>query len=183
MTGIGVCEGNDHTRNQLHQQSRVLSHISLSKSVFLYIFLFFIYDSLSSSSQSWHLWAQADPVHPNSTHASSRESYTSLEQFDGQEASEERVESSLDEEDAAKTIEGLLFNWGSKWSTHKTSKDPAAVEASSHLYDAIVVGGGAAGCPLARTLADSGKEVLLIERGRARKDRPETLDIYGAGED
>lgn len=54
-------------------------------------------------------------------------------------------------------------------------------DATSRLYDAIVIGGGSAGCPLARTLADAGKEVLLIERGGARKDYPETLDIYGAG--
>lgn len=32
-------------------------------------------------------------------------------------------------------------------------------------YDAIVVGGGAAGCTLAQTLVEGGKEVLLLERG------------------
>lgn len=49
------------------------------------------------------------------------------------------------------------------------------------LYDYIVVGGGAAGCPLSRTLAEAGKDVLLIERGGPRKDNHKTLDIYGTG--
>lgn len=49
------------------------------------------------------------------------------------------------------------------------------------LYDAIVIGGGAAGCPFARTLADAGLDVLLIERGETRKQHPDTLDISGTG--
>eukprot|EP00923_Selenidium_pygospionis_P042838 GHVN01073927.1.p1 GENE.GHVN01073927.1~~GHVN01073927.1.p1 ORF type:complete len:644 (+),score=44.48 GHVN01073927.1:1585-3516(+) len=52
---------------------------------------------------------------------------------------------------------------------------------SQEYYDYIVVGGGAVGCPLARTLADGGKSVLLMERGGPRKDHHKTLDIYGAG--
>lgn len=54
--------------------------------------------------------------------------------------------------------------------------------AALRKYDYIVVGGGVVGCPLARTLAESGKTVLLIERGGSRSQHPETLDIYGAGE-
>lgn len=78
--------------------------------------------------------------------------------------------------DASRTSEGKFIN------LERTSPSTdLAAEAASHLYDAIIVGGGAAGCPLARTLADAGKEVLLIERGGARIDHPETLDIYGAG--
>lgn len=49
------------------------------------------------------------------------------------------------------------------------------------LYDRIVIGGGATGCPLARTLADANLDVLLIERGGPRIDHPDTLDAYGTG--
>ncbi|EAK88750.1 hypothetical protein [Cryptosporidium parvum Iowa II] len=49
-------------------------------------------------------------------------------------------------------------------------------------YDYIVVGGGAAGCALARTLADSKYSVLLVERGGARLDESIlTRDIKGMG--
>jgi choline dehydrogenase-like flavoprotein len=33
------------------------------------------------------------------------------------------------------------------------------------LYDVIVVGAGAGGCPLAQTMAEQGLSVLLLERG------------------
>lgn len=49
-------------------------------------------------------------------------------------------------------------------------------------YDYIVVGGGAAGCALARTLADSNYSVLLVERGGTRMDESVlTRDIKGMG--
>lgn len=49
-------------------------------------------------------------------------------------------------------------------------------------YDYIVVGGGAAGCALARTLADSNYSVLLVERGGTRLDESIlTRDISGMG--
>ncbi|KAK9174001.1 GMC oxidoreductase family protein [Cryptosporidium meleagridis] len=49
-------------------------------------------------------------------------------------------------------------------------------------YDYIVVGGGAAGCALARTLADSNYSVLLVERGGTRLDESIlTRDIKGMG--
>ncbi|KAH8581619.1 alcohol oxidase 2 [Cryptosporidium sp. chipmunk genotype I] len=49
-------------------------------------------------------------------------------------------------------------------------------------YDYIVVGGGAAGCALARTLADSNYSVLLVERGGTRLDESIlTQDIKGMG--
>lgn len=49
-------------------------------------------------------------------------------------------------------------------------------------YDYIVVGGGAAGCALARTLADTKYSVLLVERGGARLDESIlTRDIKGMG--
>jgi choline dehydrogenase-like flavoprotein len=41
-------------------------------------------------------------------------------------------------------------------------------------YDAIIVGGGGAGCPLAQTLIEGGLRVLLVERGLERT--PETYD-------
>ncbi|PFH32827.1 GMC oxidoreductase [Besnoitia besnoiti] len=51
------------------------------------------------------------------------------------------------------------------------------------LYDFIVVGCGAVGCPLARTLADAGNRVLVLERGkeRAKEKTPHAMDIFGAG--
>eukprot|EP01054_Gregarina_sp_Poly1_P001447 Gregarina_sp_Poly_1__1446@NODE_1361_length_4294_cov_148_342796_g911_i0_p3_GENE_NODE_1361_length_4294_cov_148_342796_g911_i0NODE_1361_length_4294_cov_148_342796_g911_i0_p3_ORF_typecomplete_len146_score13_80GMC_oxred_N/PF00732_19/1_5e11FAD_binding_2/PF00890_24/8_8e09Thi4/PF01946_17/6_3e07Lycopene_cycl/PF05834_12/1_1e06FAD_oxidored/PF12831_7/1_8e06DAO/PF01266_24/2_2e06Pyr_redox/PF00070_27/3_4e06Pyr_redox_2/PF07992_14/6_8e06HI0933_like/PF03486_14/1_1e05GIDA/PF01134_22/4_1e05NAD_binding_8/PF13450_6/5 len=48
-------------------------------------------------------------------------------------------------------------------------------------FDFIVVGGGGAGCPLARTLAEAGASVLLIERGKLREDSYLSWDIYGTG--
>lgn len=49
-------------------------------------------------------------------------------------------------------------------------------------YDYIVIGGGAAGCALARTLADSNYSVLLVERGGTRLDESTlTRDINGLG--
>eukprot|EP00917_Polyrhabdina_sp_WS-2016_P021496 GHVP01046405.1.p1 GENE.GHVP01046405.1~~GHVP01046405.1.p1 ORF type:complete len:147 (+),score=19.28 GHVP01046405.1:478-918(+) len=50
-----------------------------------------------------------------------------------------------------------------------------------NFYDYIVVGGGGAGCPFARTVADKGYDTLLIERGGLRKDHPLSMDISGAG--
>lgn len=58
---------------------------------------------------------------------------------------------------------------------------PRFYNASNALYDAIVIGGGAAGCPLARTLAESGLRVLLVERGGVRREHAATLDYYGPG--
>ncbi|KAH8740904.1 hypothetical protein FG386_002450 [Cryptosporidium ryanae] len=49
-------------------------------------------------------------------------------------------------------------------------------------YDYIVVGGGAAGCALARTLADSKYSVLLVERGGTRFEESKlTENISGMG--
>ncbi|CEM21190.1 unnamed protein product [Vitrella brassicaformis CCMP3155] len=50
-------------------------------------------------------------------------------------------------------------------------------------FDYVLVGGGAAGIPLAYTLAENGKDVLLIERGGPRKDNPEdttTISQWGS---
>ncbi|PFH36504.1 GMC oxidoreductase [Besnoitia besnoiti] len=51
------------------------------------------------------------------------------------------------------------------------------------LFDHIVVGCGATGCPLARTLSEGGKRVLLIERGKERSfsRTPNAMTINGAG--
>ncbi|CBZ52142.1 putative GMC oxidoreductase [Neospora caninum Liverpool] len=51
------------------------------------------------------------------------------------------------------------------------------------VFDYIVVGAGAAGCPFARTMADAGKRVLVIERGhaRSRAQTPAAMDLNGAG--
>nr|CEL73256.1 TPA: GMC oxidoreductase, putative [Toxoplasma gondii VEG] len=51
------------------------------------------------------------------------------------------------------------------------------------LFDYIVVGAGAAGCPFARTMADAGKRVLVFERGhaRSRTQTPTAMDLDGAG--
>lgn len=75
----------------------------------------------------------------------------------------------------------LLPNLFGGLRSQPSSYSPQLQHSAGTLYDAIVIGGGAAGCPLARTLADSGKNVLLIERGGSRKENPETLDVYGAG--
>ncbi|PHJ25727.1 mandelonitrile lyase [Cystoisospora suis] len=50
-------------------------------------------------------------------------------------------------------------------------------------YDYIIVGAGAAGCPLAGYLANQGRKVLLLERGPLRNDEdtPNAMDMYGAG--
>eukprot|EP01053_Blabericola_migrator_P000306 Blabericola_migrator_1__305@NODE_107_length_14077_cov_92_419629_g95_i0_p1_GENE_NODE_107_length_14077_cov_92_419629_g95_i0NODE_107_length_14077_cov_92_419629_g95_i0_p1_ORF_typecomplete_len834_score111_06GMC_oxred_N/PF00732_19/4_3e23GMC_oxred_N/PF00732_19/2_9e14GMC_oxred_C/PF05199_13/2_3e20FAD_binding_2/PF00890_24/5_9e09FAD_oxidored/PF12831_7/5_5e07FAD_oxidored/PF12831_7/2_3e03Pyr_redox_2/PF07992_14/6_7e06Pyr_redox_2/PF07992_14/2_1e02Thi4/PF01946_17/5e06Thi4/PF01946_17/7_1e03HI0933_like/PF03486_14 len=48
-------------------------------------------------------------------------------------------------------------------------------------FDFIVIGGGGAGCPAARTLAEAGAKVLLIERGKLRDDSYLTWDLYGVG--
>lgn len=58
----------------------------------------------------------------------------------------------------------------------------AGPDVETVFYDRIVVGGGAVGCPLARTLAESGETVLLIERGGPRSEHKLTLDIYGSGQ-
>ncbi|KEP64942.1 UNVERIFIED_CONTAM: GMC oxidoreductase [Hammondia hammondi] len=51
------------------------------------------------------------------------------------------------------------------------------------LFDYIVVGAGAAGCPFARTMADAGNRVLVFERGhaRSRTQTPTAMDLDGAG--
>ncbi|CBZ51538.1 hypothetical protein NCLIV_013310 [Neospora caninum Liverpool] len=53
----------------------------------------------------------------------------------------------------------------------------------SVLFDHIVVGCGAAGCPLARTVSEGGKRVLLIERGKERsfEATPNAMTLEGAG--
>ncbi|EZG61410.1 putative GMC oxidoreductase [Gregarina niphandrodes] len=48
-------------------------------------------------------------------------------------------------------------------------------------YDYIVVGGGGGGCPFARTMAESGFKVLVVERGDVRLKHRLTHDIYGSG--
>ncbi|CEM01741.1 unnamed protein product [Vitrella brassicaformis CCMP3155] len=55
----------------------------------------------------------------------------------------------------------------------------SSLETDEKVYDTIVVGAGAAGCPLARTLADYGEEVLLLERGDDRQKFPEALTKRG----
>jgi heterodisulfide reductase subunit A-like polyferredoxin len=62
-----------------------------------------------------------------------------------------------------------------------TEKQKQNIIKKGTIYDAIIVGGGGAGCPLARTLAEVGLKVLLIERGGSRSEYPSTLDIYGIG--
>ena len=44
-------------------------------------------------------------------------------------------------------------------------------------YDAIIVGAGAGGCPLAQTLVEGGLRVLLVERGDERGPNTETLQL------
>ncbi|PHJ18888.1 gmc oxidoreductase [Cystoisospora suis] len=53
----------------------------------------------------------------------------------------------------------------------------------SVLFDHIVIGCGATGCPLARTLAEGGKKVLIIERGKERswEKTPNAMTLEGAG--
>lgn len=51
----------------------------------------------------------------------------------------------------------------------------------NEVFDYIVVGGGSAGCPLARTLSEAGYKVLLIERGPTRDKRFLSWDIHGQG--
>ncbi|KYK68766.1 GMC oxidoreductase [Toxoplasma gondii TgCatPRC2] len=53
----------------------------------------------------------------------------------------------------------------------------------SFLFDHIVVGCGATGCPLARTLSEGGKRVLLIERGKERsfEKTPNAMTMQGTG--
>ncbi|CEL93819.1 unnamed protein product [Vitrella brassicaformis CCMP3155] len=61
------------------------------------------------------------------------------------------------------------------------SATPSGSKDAAH-FDYIVVGGGAAGIPLAFTLAEGGKtDVLLIERGGRREDHPDTLTPAGWG--
>ena len=48
-------------------------------------------------------------------------------------------------------------------------------------FDYIIVGGGASGCPLARTLSEAGWKTLLIERGPTRDKVHLSWDFYGQG--
>ncbi|KYK67501.1 putative mandelonitrile lyase [Toxoplasma gondii TgCatPRC2] len=54
---------------------------------------------------------------------------------------------------------------------------------SPEKFDYIVVGCGAAGCPVAGYLANQGNSVLLIERGpvRSHDDTPNAVSTHGAG--
>ena len=54
------------------------------------------------------------------------------------------------------------------------------VMAQPQRFDVIVVGAGAGGCPLAQTLVEGGKKVLLIERGGERGDLERDLSTSGA---
>jgi len=45
------------------------------------------------------------------------------------------------------------------------------------VYDAIVVGGGAGGCPLVQTLIEGGLRVLLLERGKEGPDKRTKFDF------
>ena len=51
----------------------------------------------------------------------------------------------------------------------------------ARYFDYIVVGGGAAGCPLAFTLAEDGHHVLLMERGGSLEEHPEAVTPWGWG--
>jgi choline dehydrogenase-like flavoprotein len=52
--------------------------------------------------------------------------------------------------------------------------------AHAQIYDYIVIGGGPAGAALAAKLATSGKQVLLIERGKRMEEIPETMMFTGS---
>ena len=53
-------------------------------------------------------------------------------------------------------------------------------DASTETYNWIIVGGGAAGCAAAATLAEAGETVLLIERGKSDID-PAMAETQTAG--
>ncbi|PFH31192.1 hypothetical protein BESB_030660 [Besnoitia besnoiti] len=65
----------------------------------------------------------------------------------------------------------------------KNAPTAKAVVDLPEKYDYIVVGCGAAGCPIAGYLANQGHRVLLLERGRLRshENTPHAMDMYGAG--
>lgn len=142
----------------------------------LRVFLVFLILQLLTYSNSSHTFATAEPTDPEISPSRIFDYF--LPPFTGQNVRNTQAD------DSTRTQEGLLFNFPRRDNGGDTSAsrgDTSASKAASQLYDVIIVGGGAVGCPLARTLADSGKEVLLIERGGVRKDHPESLDIYGAG--
>ncbi|KAJ4748019.1 Glucose-methanol-choline (GMC) oxidoreductase family protein [Rhynchospora pubera] len=63
-------------------------------------------------------------------------------------------------------------------SYHRFTQDATQFPAISE-YDYIIVGGGAAGCPLAATLSGGGSRVLLLERGGAPDEYPSLATASG----
>ncbi|KAJ1402524.1 Glucose-methanol-choline oxidoreductase, N-terminal [Sesbania bispinosa] len=76
-------------------------------------------------------------------------------------------------------LAGSLFFIGFSYS-HKDPKYPFVKEATSAppilSYDYIVIGGGTCGCPLAATLSQ-GARVLVLERGGSPYTNPEKINI------